>query len=223
MEAYRKAWNKRQTQFRDLLRSYTDHERAMAMFRSQHARLHSAEMAGSEPWSFEDWIWTDLSEADLRRIPPGYEHSIAWILWHIARIEDVTMNVLVAGEAQLFNREDWGGRLGVKLRHTGNAMEATAVEELSAGVDLDALRAYRREVGRQTQAIASRLEPEALKTKVDPERLERVRAEGAVVEAANDVLEYWGGRDIAGLLLMPPTRHVFLHLNEGLRLKRKLN
>ncbi len=222
MEAYRKAWNKRQTQFRDLLRSFTDHEAAMAMFRSQHAQLHSAEMSGTEPWSFEDWICDGLSEAEFRQVPTGYEHSMAWILWHVARIEDVTMNMLVAGGAQEFTEGGWMEHMGVDLPHTGNAMDAAAVEALSAAVDLTALRAYRQAVGRRTQQIASRLGPDALKEKVDPERLEQVRAEGAVVEAASKVLDYWSTRDIAGLLLMPATRHVFLHFNEALRLKRKL-
>jgi hypothetical protein len=221
MESYRKAWNKRQTEFRDLLRSYKQHTRAMEMFLSQHAQLHSAEMAGSEPWSFEDWIWEDLSETQFRRIPHGDEHSIAWILWHIARIEDVTMNMLVAGEDQLFNQGGWAERLGANVRHTGNAMDTAAVKELSTAVNLTALREYRLAVGRRTQTIVSRIEPETLKAKVDPHRLERVKSEGVVVEAANAVIEYWRARDICGLLLMPPTRHAFIHLNEALRLKRR--
>jgi hypothetical protein len=36
------------------------------------------------------------------------------------------------------------------------------------------------------------------------------------------VLEYWGGLTYAGLLLMPPTRHNFIHLNEALRVKKKV-
>jgi len=48
-----------------------------------------------------------------------------------------------------------------------------------------------------------------------------VRDEGAVVEAASAVLDYWSKRTIAGRLLMPPTRHCFLHLNEAQRLKHR--
>ena len=61
-----------------------------------------------------------------------------------------------------------------------------------------------------------------LKQKVDPARLERVLAEGAVVDEARGVLDYWGGLTYAGLLLMPPTRHNFIHLNEALRVKKKV-
>jgi hypothetical protein len=35
-------------------------------------------------------------------------------------------------------------------------------------------------------------------------------------------VDYWSRRTVAGLLLMPPTRHCFLHLNEALRIKHAL-
>jgi hypothetical protein len=42
-----------------------------------------------------------------------------------------------------------------------------------------------------------------------------------VLEAGKSVLDYWGGFTVAGLLLMPPTRHNFIHLNEILRIRQK--
>ncbi len=156
-----------------------------------------------------------------RCIPPGGEHSIAWLFWHIARIEDVTMNVLVAGRPQLLLQNGWLERLEVAARHTGNAMSLQAVADLSATLDLDALRLYRLEVGRQTRQIVMQLSPEALQHKVDPARLQQLVDEGAVVQAARGLIDYWGSLKVAGLLLMPPTRHNFVHLNEALRIKKK--
>jgi hypothetical protein len=49
-----------------------------------------------------------------------------------------------------------------------------------------------------------------------------VMDEGAVVEAARGLIDYLGNRTISGLLLMPPTRHNFIHLNEAERIKKKL-
>jgi len=43
-----------------------------------------------------------MSEATIRQIHPSGEHSPAWVLWHMARIEDATMNILVAGTEQVF-------------------------------------------------------------------------------------------------------------------------
>jgi len=45
--------------------------------------------------------------------------------------------------------------------------------------------------------------------------------EGAVVEAARPIADYWAKRNVASLLLMPATRHNLVHLNEALELKRK--
>lgn len=39
------------------------------------------------------------------------DETIAWALWHIARLEDLTMNLLVSGGEQVWNRE-WARCLG---------------------------------------------------------------------------------------------------------------
>ncbi len=73
-------------------------------------------------------------------------------------------------------------------------------------------------VGRRTREIVKKLNPDDLKKKVDANRLQRVMDEGALVEEAVEIKEYWSRRNIAGLLLMPPTRHSLIHLNEAARL-----
>jgi hypothetical protein len=223
MDLARKHWNQQQQVLQHLLNRGEDFPRAIELFLSQHAVLHAAEMSQAGFATFEDEIWLGLSEAVARVIPKGAEHSIAWNFWHLARIEDVTMNLLVAGSPQLFEAEGWLIRLGVVDKDTGNAMSEPRIAEISARVDLEALRLYRTAVGRRTREIVQRLRPEDLKKKVDPVRLQRVLAEGAVEPAAMGLIEYWGGRSVAGLLLMPPTRHNFVHLNEALRLKQKIH
>ena len=48
------------------------------------------------------------------------------------------------------------------------------------------------------------------------EALEKILCEGGVTQQGNSIwlLDFWGKKDIAGILLMPPTRHVMLHLND---------
>jgi hypothetical protein len=217
----RKLWNQQQQALRHALLRSADHQQALELFLSQHAMVHSAAMSGSGLWSFADEIWKDLTEQGVRRIPRDCDHSVAWIMWHIARIEDVTMNMLVANAPQLLHRDGWLQRLKITARDTGNAMDEAAVADLSAAIDVEALRVYRLAVGRRTREIVKQLQPEQLKQKVDPTRLGRVLDERAVAEAARGLIDYWGKRDIAGLLLMPPTRHNFIHLNEAQRVKRK--
>jgi hypothetical protein len=221
MDSHRKLWNKQQKEFRRILLSFDQHPQAIELFLSQHAMLHSAKMAQTETWSFEDQVLDDMTEEQIRRIPRNCDHSVAWTVWHIARIEDATMNMLVAGSPQIFERENWRERIKVTFRDTGNVMDVKGVANLSAAIDIETLRAYRVAVGRRTREIVKQLEPEQLKQQVDPARLQRMLDEGAVVEAASSLIDYWGKRNIAGLLLMPATRHNLVHLNEALRIKQR--
>lgn len=153
----RKIWNKRQREFRRKLLSFEQHDQALHMFFSQHAMLHSADMSESEAWSYEDEIFSSLSDAQARVIPTKCMHSIAWILWHIARIEDVTMNLLVAGGPQVFSQGNWIKRLGIEVKDTGNASDEESVRVLSNAIDVDALRVYRLTVGRRTRQVVGEL------------------------------------------------------------------
>ena len=222
MNPNREIWNQRQAALRAALSIPADHTTANRLFLEQHAAVHNPAISGSESWSFADEALCGLSEGEMRAIPPKGEHSIVWLIWHMARIEDVTMNLLVAGRPSVFEEANWQTRLGVSTRETGNALNPQEIASLSAAVHLNELRAYRDAVGLRTRSIAAGLRVEQMRQKVDPDRLEQIAAQGAVVEATRGLLDYWGGLTIAGLLLMPPTRHNFIHLNEALKLRVKL-
>jgi DinB superfamily len=222
MNPDRQRWNKQHQVLRKALSNPAETTEAVEIFLSLHAMVHSAEMSQSGLWSFEDEVWQDLPEEAVSSFPPGGEHSIAWIVWHLSRIEDMTMNVLVAGGAQVWKQEGWQPRLKITLEDTGNALNLDEIAALSASVDVTALRAYRLAVGRRTRQIVKQLGPADFKRKTDPLRLRRLLDEGAVVAAAGGLLEYWGGLTVAGLLLMPPTRHNIVHWNEALRIKSRL-
>jgi len=219
IETQRKFLNKQQTKLRRIMMSFDQHDQAIELVMEQHAMLHSAQVAQTDLWSYEDALLDDMPEEQFRRVPPRGEHSAAWLVWHMARCEDIPMNLLVAGTPQVLHQGNWLARLGIAARDTGNTMNAAEIADFSAVIDVDAVRGYRVAVGRRTREIVSQLQPGDLKQKVDPGRLEQVRAEGAVVEAAWGIAEYWGKRNVAGLLLMPVTRHNLVHLNEISRLK----
>jgi hypothetical protein len=221
LEANRKKCQKQQTELRRMLLSDDRFKDAFQLFFKQHAMLHSAKMSNTESFSLEDEVFEDLGEEQARRIPRLSENSIIWNIWHIARIEDVAMNMLVAGTQQVFTREDWGKKLQIEAIDTGNAMPPELISRLSKEINIPSLRLYRAAVGRRTREIVDQLPPATLKNKVAPERLADVKQAGAVIPAADDLIEYWSRRNIAGLLLMPATRHNLVHLNESLRLKEK--
>ena len=220
MDANRKLWNDGQQLLRRAL-ALGEQPKIIDQFLIQHAMVHSKKTSRADVWSFEDELWQGLTESAFRAIPPKGEHSIAWILFHIARIEDITMNLLVAGTPQLYVKDKWAKKLKSTIDHSANKMDDEGVAQLSARLDMDALRDYRLAVGRRTREIVKRIKPEQWNQKVDPTRLQKVLDQGAVTPEAMEIVNYWGNRTIAGLLLMPPTRHNFLHLNEAIRIRKK--
>jgi hypothetical protein len=199
---------------------FNQHDKAIQLFLNQHAMLHSKKMAQTVIWSFEDEVLNDMPEAQVRCIPLGREHSVAWLIWHMARCEDITMNLLVAGTPQTLHTGGWLKQMKITICDTGNAMDRTSLATFSKAIDLEALRNYRLAVGRRTREIVKQLLPAELKRKVESSRMQQVMREGAVLEAARGIADYWSKRNVAGLLLMPATRHNLIHLNEALQLKR---
>lgn len=206
---------------RKMLQEKQSFEQIKPLILEVHAHLHAQTMTGSIDWSYQDEILAGVPTDWMRIIPEGEDHSIAWLLWHLTRCEDITMNLLVAGSPQVLNQDDWLDRIKTPICHTGNEMDEAGVARFSASIDVGELRAYRVAVGRRTQEIVKQLGPGDLKQKVDPARLQRVWDERAVVEAASGIVDYWGKRNVAGLLLMPASRHLIVHLNEALKLKRR--
>lgn len=222
MVDHRKTWMKKQTSLRKLLESTAPQAEGLEILLSQHAMLHTANMSNSESWSYADEILESLSESDWRLIPHGEDHSIAWIIWHIARIEDTAMNILVAGHLQVFDQQGWGERMKTPECSSGNEMEPTAVHALSTEIDLIALQDYRTAVGCRTREIIQGLKLDDLKQKVEADRIQKVLDAGAITEGARAITDYWSRRTTAGLLLMPATRHNFVHLNEAAKLFKQL-
>ncbi len=221
MESNRKLWNQQQKILRNVLEGKSDQDQAIEMFLKQHAMLHTAEVSGMEQHSFADEVWQDMTEEMFRRIPNNEHHSIAWILWHMARVEDVTMNVLVADTSQLLDQDHWETRLNVPFRHTGNGMTPEEIATLSTVMNMEALWAYRMAVGRRTRDIVSPLQPRDFTQKIDSVRIQNIWAQQSMLENAQGIVTYWSRRTVAGLLLMPPTRHNFVHLNEARHVKQR--
>jgi hypothetical protein len=222
MDPERAQWNARHKALRAALSKTERRGEAVELFMQQHAMVQATQVSNCGLQTFEDEVWDGLDEPAFRAIPAGMEHSIAWVFWHLTRIEDMTMNVLAVGGEQIYERDGWHARLGATARDTGNSMAPGEITALSAALDMDALRDYRLAVGRQTRKMVAGLTFEEITSPVRQERLQRLLDEGAVLPEAAGLLEYWGGLTVAGLLLMPPTRHGLVHINEALKIKKKV-
>jgi hypothetical protein len=90
-------WNENQNELQRLLSPSGDFQEGVSPFRNQHATVHPAQLSAVGTWPFPVEILKGLAEPEPRRIPPGGDLSIARVLWQLSRIEDVTMDMLIAG------------------------------------------------------------------------------------------------------------------------------
>jgi hypothetical protein len=179
---------------------------AIDLVLARHAAVHAA--AAGE--------LLKLPEAQVRGRPHPGVNTIAWLLWHTARIEDVGVNRFLTDGREVLD-EGWGARLGVGRRDVGTGMTDADVDALSAGIDLEALRGYWDAVMARTQAAAEAVRGTDLDALVPAERVERVSfEEGAVAPGVEWLAEFWaGGRSRGWMLLQTALLHPYGHYFEG--------
>lgn len=188
-----------------------------------HSMVYTSEMSGTNQITFEDELWQNLNNETVRKAENKKGRTILYGLWHSTRIEDITMNLLVMGKDQLFEKDKWFSKINSSIRHTGNSLNNNQILEMSSFINIEELKAYRIAVGRNSQDIIRDLNSNDLKRKVYKENLQRILDENAVdnVEASNWLIDFWGKKDVAGIILMPCLRHQLVHINEGLNAKNK--
>jgi hypothetical protein len=195
---------------------------ALELAPRQHAQVHASTVSQSGLYSFEDEVLDGLGEEQLRAQSGHEPNSIAWLLWHCARIEDVTTNLLIAGQPQVVEREDWLSRLKISAEDVGTGMGDSQVAQVTSQIDLDALRAYRQAVGGCTRQILLTLAPERLHRSVDSARIEQLLGSGILGQGADYLAEIWGSWKVGDLVRQPAIRHNFVHLQEAQEIKEKM-
>lgn len=225
MDSRKSLWNAKQTHLREILLKADKFDEAIKLCLEQHSMVHSSEMSGINAETFEDELWKDLDEETFRTAVGVKGRTVAYGIWHSTRIEDITMNILVAGSNQVIDSDNWLERINSNIYDTGNALNAGEIMEFSKNINMQELRNYRITVGRRTREIIQGSKPTDLKRKFDALTLKKIFDIGAVSrhEAASWLVDFWGKKNVAGILLMPVTRHHVVHINESLVAKSKAN
>jgi DinB superfamily len=165
---------------------------------------------------FSDPAIKQLDERQLRGRPHPGVNTIAWLVWHMARVEDVGVNRFAVDGTQVLD-EGWLAKLDVGRRDVGTGMTDAEVDDFSARVDLGGLRGYWDAVSRRTPEVVGSLRDADLAAIVPKERVERVaKSEEAVASGAEWLTEFWaGGRSVAWILAQTPLLHVYGHYFEA--------
>ncbi|MBI3637557.1 MAG: DinB family protein [Candidatus Rokubacteria bacterium] len=183
---------------------------ARDLFLEQHAAVHSAAVGGNK-MSAAERTFTGLTDEQMRVRPREDLNSLAWLLWHIARAEDIFLNPVLAGRAQVFD-DAWQKRLGIARRDFGIGMTSAEVTELTRAIDLGAAREYRDAVGRRTREIVGGFTDQDWQGHTTAAGVERAAAEGAFGARSEQLVKVFSGRPrallLSGLALFHPSGHM---------------
>lgn len=192
----------------------------LELFLLDHARVHAASLTNNAGGlSVAELASRNLSDEQWRLRPHGL-NSLAWIFWHIARCEDVAVNIMVANRPQVFDGEPWAARLSISRRDVGTEMSRAEVEDFSRAVNVPAIRDYRNAVGSRTRGIAMSVRPDELNDVPPAERLEEIRGQGVLIPEAEWVLKIWDGKPVGWFLAWLAAGHSYMHLGQGRWVKK---
>lgn len=154
-------------------------------------------------------------ETVLRARPHGL-NSIAWLLWHVSRCEDVGVNRLVTEGVQVFDTDGWPERLHVLRRDIGTGMTDKEVTELGEQIDLPALDSYWTAVTARTAEVVATLDPSTLDAPVSDANIHQLIVEEGVFDPRavdQGYEEFWTKQPNRGWFLAQlALTHSFGHL-----------
>jgi hypothetical protein len=186
---------------------------ARDLFLSQHAMMHAVTVGGNK-MSAAERTFTGLTDEQMRVRPREDLNSLAWLLWHIARAEDIIVNMALAGQSQILDAA-WLKRLGTSRRDIGTGMTSAEVTELTGQIDLGALREYRDAVGHRTRELVGGFKTQDWEGQVAAENVQRAAADGAFGARTELLVKVFSGRPRALVLSGVALFHSSGHMGEA--------
>jgi hypothetical protein len=183
---------------------------ARDLFLDQHAAVHSAAVGGNK-MSGAERTFGGLTDDQMRVRPREDLNSLAWLMWHIARAEDIMVNPVLAGRPQVFD-DGWLKKLGITRRDFGIGMTSPEVTDLTKQIDVGALREYRDAVGHRTREVVSSFKAPDWSGEVATSAMQTAAAQGGFGARAELLVKAFSGRPrtavLSGIALFHPSGHM---------------
>ncbi|GHU33594.1 hypothetical protein FACS1894172_12410 [Spirochaetia bacterium] len=216
-------WTIKQNNLKIFLSKEQTLDDGIKLFFEMHGILHDKKVYKNNDETLYDILWKNLKEETCKKIS-NKETSILWDIWHITRIEDIVGNILINNSETIFDKEIQT-KLNIKIKDTGNVMSYKEIEDFNNTINIKELKNYRIKVGKSTKKIVGSLCFNDMKRKVEKNQLEKIMENGGIIndKRVTWILDYWGKKNILGLIMMPITRHQTVHLNDCYTIKEKYN
>ena len=106
-----------------------------------------------------------LSNGQLHFVPEGQSHSIAWCMWHGARIEDLFFQQVFQGKPSEWETGGWAAKTGLPEKGFGTGQSTEDARSLHIA-SLDAFKEYQGQVAGLADAYLSSLDDAGLEREV---------------------------------------------------------
>ena len=138
-----------------------------------------------------DAVGDELSDDVALYRPTATANTIAWLLWHSARVQDAQL-CDIAGIEQVWTREGWVDRFGLDLPRddTGYGHSSDDVAKVAASADL--LAGYHHAVHKVSLEYIASVSPEDLNRIVDNRWDPPVTASARLVSIVDDCAQHLG-------------------------------
>jgi uncharacterized damage-inducible protein DinB len=133
----------------------------------------------------------DLSADKLATPPADGANTIAWLVWHLTRVEDDHLAGVMGGP-QVWEEDAWAERFGLAPGTTDTGYGHAPEDVLAIRARAADLVAYHEEVAGRTVAFLDGLGPEDLDRVVDEDWDPPVTLGVRLVSVADDALQHAG-------------------------------
>ena len=183
-------------------------------FRQRHSYLHE---------SFLPSLPKNLPEELFRKRPAEGTQPIVWLLWHMARVEDIGLSRFVWQKPQLFDQK-WQQQMNINISHYGTSMSEEEVSTFAQEVSVSEVLRYQNLVGKRTVEELGLINLSTLDEVLDENMvLKVVRDEGMASEKAQWVTPHYVGKTRGWALCHFGLTHNFRHFGQVVMVRKMLN
>lgn len=138
-----------------------------------------------------DQLTDDLTDEVALYRPTASANSIAWLLWHSARVQDAQLSP-IAGVEQVWTREGWVDRFGLDLPRDDTGYGHSTEDVGRVHVSADLLAGYYHGVHKATLEYVASVTAEDLERVVDENWDPPVTASARLVSIIDDCAQHLG-------------------------------
>ncbi len=150
----------------------------------------------------------------LKVRPTPASNSIVWLMWHLARVEDMLINKFIRGEPQLIESKEWADRLGMSDQRIGTGSTDEEVEGFSSAADPAEVDAYWEAVSKNTRAWLKTISPADLDLVPDTEAQRQSASLTSTSKLDDAVISLYKGKSAAWTIANGVIMHGYLHVGE---------